>query len=291
MNLLFKRGESIVTWCREEFFRQPVQLRRILSDQPESCRALRGKAPSIGLGSVMAWQEWNRHDSPVSGWQCKSGQYQYSETHIPELSRLCRKEDIPEWSCDIQDVEGVYASKSELGGFSDLDSWVESKAPHLIENISVKGLSDTLAHHEIRILNGPPGADNFRRHTWDGRLFLMNDGGSHHFAAARYMAKRLGKSVPLTGSLVSYSIDPDAMQRLRDLYDIFALPETLQGSFHEAMESIGATYFWIPFPPPCKDQVFAVLLPRDERIARRASAAMRKTSTFDLVAHLAAISC
>ncbi|WP_374704816.1 DUF6685 family protein [Escherichia coli] len=34
----------------------------------------------------------------------------------------------------------------------------------------------------------------------------MNEGGSHHFATARYQACRLGIAVPLTGRLSRYSI-------------------------------------------------------------------------------------
>ncbi len=47
----------------------------------------------------------------------------------------------------------------------------------------------------------------FAEYPWTQRKrYWLNEGGSHHFAAARYQACRLGIAVPLTGRLSRYSI-------------------------------------------------------------------------------------
>src|SRR3546814_4338531 len=77
----------------------------------------------------------------------------------------------------------------------------------MIDEISHDRLRRNLAHNEIRILDKNSKADFFVRHTWDGRVFLANSGGSHHFAAARLIAGELGDKVPLNGLLYTRYLD------------------------------------------------------------------------------------
>ncbi|ECN5820950.1 hypothetical protein AAO05_22600, partial [Salmonella enterica subsp. enterica serovar Infantis] len=56
------------------------------------------------------------------------------------------------------------------------------------------------------------------------RLYWLNDGGSHHFGAARYQACRLGIAVPLTGRLCRYGVNVPMISAIRQQWHLFAVP-------------------------------------------------------------------
>ncbi len=117
------------------------------------------------------------------------------------------------YTADIQDIEGLESSKSNLLAFGSLDTLVESNSPEMIDSITNEKLQKNLSHHEIRIIH-QKGIDFFAKYNWDSRLFLSNSGGSHHFCAARYIASRIGQSIYLHGRLHHYFIDKDKLSAL-----------------------------------------------------------------------------
>ncbi|CAM5427238.1 putative protein OS=Stutzerimonas stutzeri OX=316 GN=CXK94_17845 PE=4 SV=1 [Stutzerimonas stutzeri] len=80
-----------------------------------------------------------------------------------------------------------------------MDDMVVRNSPEMIDEISPAKLAKNLAWDEIRIISHVDH-DYFATWAWDGRVFLMNSGGSHHFAAAKYIAARLEQPVELTGT-------------------------------------------------------------------------------------------
>lgn len=70
-----------------------------------------------------------------------------------------------------------------------MDDMVVRNSPEMIDEISPAKLAKNLAWDEIRIISHVDH-DYFATWAWDGRVFLMNSGGSHHFAAAKYIAAR-----------------------------------------------------------------------------------------------------
>jgi hypothetical protein len=69
-------------------------------------------------------------------------------------------------------------------------------------------------------------------------LYWLNDGGSHHFGAARYQARRLGIAVPLTGRLCRYGVNVPMISAIRQQWHLFAIPaDELFGSFFDAMNA------------------------------------------------------
>ncbi|WP_425352097.1 DUF6685 family protein [Isorropodon fossajaponicum symbiont] len=60
-------------------------------------------------------------------------------------------------------------------------------------------------------------------YSWDKRIFLMNSGGSHHFASARYIANKLNKNVGISGKLEKYNINQNIVRQLLNKYDVFYL--------------------------------------------------------------------
>ncbi|QBY56502.1 hypothetical protein E0W60_36135 (plasmid) [Cupriavidus oxalaticus] len=204
----------------------------------------------------------------------------------PEYTRLGRCEVDTQWTCDISELHGFSASKSDLRDFATTDQMVEKNSREMISEISLKKLDENLAHREIRIIHSP-GSDYFTRYRWDGRLWLMNSGGSHHTAAAKYIAARLGCQVPLSGKLYTYSLDPRAIASLCNDYRMFVISNDseFQNAFSQAMRSFNATWLWHSMPRPYTD-ARAILLPRNESRSMHVAKALDTAGIADLGAHL-----
>lgn len=150
-------------------------------------------------------------------------------------------------------------------------------------------MRENLSFERVDIVNKRNGTDFFLMYKWDGRVFLMNSDGAHHFSAARYIADRLNKSVRLEGRLVIHHLNPSAVAELRRQFDLFALSNKscLMVDFRQIMENFGATYYWMCLPRPLNldkelwDNDVVVLMPKNELQSRRASKILRQNGFID----------
>lgn len=270
---------AVLAAVGEDILAQPVGLRRAMTS-PQA--PLLEPTPTVSASSVVQWHACAHRLFASSASGARSG---YSERANP-LQGLVRREEIADFTCDIQTVMGLHASKADLQRFTGLHEMAMACASDLITDISEASLRSNLAHEGVRILNSEGSGDFFAYHAWDGRLFLMNDDGSHHFVAARYIAARLGRAVPLTGVLHSYNLDPVAVANLRREYAMLVVPDAGLLAIQDALSSYRATYLCTHLPNPYVGQ-HVVLLPRHELRAARAAAVMQKAGMEDLGAHLA----
>lgn len=280
-----------------ESFGTPARVIKMLAKHPDIRVRIEEPAPVIAAGSVMQWHYWGKH-SPghwprrplgrIMGWKHEGGSYRSFEEHRPELEKFGLEDVTAQWTCDIQDLAGFSSSKSTLTDFTSTDDMVETNSPEMIDEITEEKLLKNLAHGEIRILHQKDTTtDHFARFLWDGRMFLMNDGGSHHLAAARYIASRLKRPVSLSAKLYTYSINPEAVNTLRSDFDLYLMsskPEIFN-DFHDAMESFEATYLLHQLPRPYSDDTHVILLPRNEPRSARVSKELGKAGLFDLGQH------
>jgi hypothetical protein len=220
-------------------------------------------SPNIALASVIQWDTWLKQ-SVIFYKTNISCYYVASSWGIPELA-LTTCEDIADWGCDIQDVRGLAASKAPLEKFSSLDHMAEVRSAQYIHPLSEQNLLNNLSHDEIRILHrADGGGDFFVRYLWDdGRIYLVNSGGSHHFVAARYIAARIGKAVPLRGRLHTYSLNPESVHRLLRAYQIFMVEERKSFDLHERMSACRVEYGRCALPNPFH-AFHAIFLPTDK---------------------------
>ena len=208
--------KKIIDGFREDLGR-PVGLLRLLEDvaqiratldEPSSCISAQSVIPWHELGTPPA-QDWPRRKrGELIGWRAEGGgRWQSFLVERPEYAQIGTKEITPEWSCDITDLHGFASSKSDLQCFKSTDQMVETNSREMIDQITPEKLTQNLAHREIRIIHTPGTDDHFCRYGWDGRLWLINSGGSHHTAAAKYIAARLKLPVTLTGKLLHLLIE------------------------------------------------------------------------------------
>ena len=274
----------------------PVKPLQLLLTCPQLHVTLDKPAPSICAGSIPHWHKlgadplsrWPRTDrGTLVGWRAVGGHWESFRLDRPEYAQIGQRETIPDWQCDITDIHGFSASKSNLKAFASTDDMVETNSPEMIDEITSEKLAKNLAHREIRIIHSPDSSDYFTCYFWDGRLWLMNSGGSHHTAAAKYIAARLRRPVKLNGKLYTYSLNPIAIDSLHRDFEMFVIGDESQvaSAFFDAMRSFKATWLWHPMPHPYT-KARAVLLPRNERRSMRVAEEFHNAGIADLGAFL-----
>lgn len=286
MSVRIRLLQSLYTSIKDELG-FPASLRKVLTNLP-AVPIPEDRIASVACHDIVRWHAWGHAEyGQVSGW--KQTAHGHEGTGLPLLVNFGLTRKIQHWTCDIQDVHGLGASKSKLSKFSSLDELVETNSRSMIQAVNQQGLKKNLAHKEIRILHDVQSGDYFVRHAWDGRVFLLNSGGSHHFSAARYIAKRIGEQVPLSGRLHEHLLNAPIVLDLIEKFDIYAIPQNWPSypspSFHELMRASRVTYFWSTLPQPW-NEFRAIFLPKAEIRSARVSHELRSSFAFDLGRHL-----
>jgi len=270
----------------------PATITRILRES-NPIAALPIPPPVVHMeAGVVHWQRWNESRSDgygpgvLHGYDHRNGLREGWARHVPSLERIVSQTIVPHFSCDITDVDGIGAAKGFPERFAELDAWVENDSPEMIHPMTAETLQRDLDHREIRIFD-PEGGDYFVRHAWDGRLFLSNAGGAHHFAAARYLARRLGQKVPLEGKLYSYAFNASAIEELRNEFAMFTIPyDVLFGAgLQDALQSFHAPYYWRNMPREYPG-IMVIFLPKSCDRSMRIAQVMRKIGMLDFGAYL-----
>lgn len=275
---------------------KPLALRELLSKSHHPKGDLLEPERSVAEGSVVNWHRWALHSAfdwprlPIAtlrGWAPRRDGYGFETVHIPELAALAFDVVIDGHTLDLREIEGFSCSKSDLHQHLSVEDFARQRCPDWISDVSHESLRKLLAHGEIRVLNCPHHADHFSQYGWDGRMFLSNSGGSHHTAAAQYVANRLGVGVPMSAPLRVHLLNETTVRALVTRYEIFAVPEgaSFQVPFHAALEAVRATYFWHRMPHPYLDRR-AVFLPRQDARSLKVASELHNARAPDLGAHL-----
>ncbi len=239
-----------------------------------------------GAGSAM---RAHRTKGELWGWQPDSTQYISVRLKCPALLAL-EHQVTRRVTVDIQAIEGMAASKSELTDVATMRDFALQHCPDWIQNVSLQSLYLNLAHDQVRIVRPETTNDSLAVYAWDGRVFLSNAGGSHHFATAQYIAAELRVDVPIEATLILTSLNPSAVAALGHQFTML-LVDDLYGSLHDAMRSFGAAYYAIDLPvsPEMRRSSTAhvVFLPRDNARSRRVASVMLDGGVPDVGEHLA----
>ncbi|MFK0093886.1 DUF6685 family protein [Pseudomonas sp. NPDC090592] len=254
----------------------PARLRRVIADTPRLRMRVDDTAAVIAASSVVRWHEWAQrigfgHGSgksgEVRGWRSINDHSHSEHRQIPALARLGKSETQAGFTCDIGDVTGLSASKSELYRFFSLQQMAEQTCQAFTRDMSQEGLAQNLRWPEIGIVHG--SSDFMVQYGWDDGLYLANSGGSHHFVAARHIATRLQQPVALHGRLVRNDLDAEAAAELNDEYAIYAVSkDPFFADAFDALRDFKATHYWGDLPPPYENGM-AIFLPREEARSRK----------------------
>lgn len=281
---------------------QPVRLLNHLANTAELRVPVDSLPHCIAMNSMIRWHDLGvgvpdedfgltPKNGVLDGWrQIDSTTYGCFQVKRDEFKDFAHAVTLEDWQCDITDIHGFVASKSTLENFASTDAMVEEKSPSLISEITLAKLHDNLAHTDIGLIH-KPGEDWFCRYGWDNRLFVFNTNGSHHLAAAKYIAFRLGKAVPLRAKLEVHELNVQKLRGLRSDYDMFVVSKELYSpEFHEAMKEFGATYLSQILPKPFdRKKVTGLYLPKNEPKSALVAQLLRQADTFDFGVHLSSL--
>lgn len=279
----------------------PASVISLVNQEPGLNMPLVEYEKGISAEEVVKWDRFGQMSFGSSwttpgrlrGWTYSPGSNcNYGDTSIQrdDLANLGAEYEIQDWTCDIQDVDGFAASKSDLRMFKSMDAMVERNSKELIADVSPERLAEHLSWDEIRIISREDH-DYFATWAWDRRVFLINSGGSHHFAAAKYIAARIDVKVPLKGRYRVYGLNETALASLRRDFDIFVLSSWAehQNAFYRAMRAFQATYFCQALPQPYSEQ-HAIFLPKAEKRSVKVSEILRNAGFQDLGLYLKKLS-
>lgn len=156
--------------------------------------------------------------------------------------RLTQRRGVEGFEFDIADIEGIGNSKSSDRYFASVKAFGRDFSTYDKESVDVAGLSRMLSHREVRVLRREPG-DAVGVRLWDGRLFLYNAGGSHHFAGAHYIASEIKMCVPLRAKLEVIELNVPAVRWLLERFTPISIPlNTANAISRLVAQMLGSSY-------------------------------------------------
>ena len=178
---------------------------------------------------------WDRLNFNAVRWSFSKYGARRANCKIKELRQLIEEKNINSYEVELNQVVGLSNSKNNLSSVGNLDEFAIKYCSNYINDLSENRLNEMLSHKEIRIIHAEAYGDFFKRFSWREGIFLINNGGSHHFSAARYIAARLNKKIILKGRMVDCKLSKFAIERLMDKYTIFLIEKNmyLKGSLLE----------------------------------------------------------
>lgn len=106
----------------------------------------------------------------------------------------------------------------------------------------------------------------FYSYSWDRyRIHLPNNGGSHHFAAAKYIADQINKKIPINGKLKTYQLEADSIHSLLREFDLFAIVNHTRCVIENECKNFNAPVGFFDAPKPFNDQTIVFLSKTNKR--------------------------
>lgn len=189
----------------------------------------------------------------------------------PALDQICTSRASGAITLDIREITCLSASKGPLAQSETLDEFAIAECQREIGAATAKQLEACLSYYGVRLAS--PFRDDGEQLSavaWSGgTIYWANYDGSHHFAAARYIAGVLNQPVPITAPLTSYSIDRDAIATLTGEFVTWVMPDHDDTwSFVRMIHQYGMEIGVAAMPLPYHDELL-LLIPRHAAGASR----------------------
>ncbi|HAU1037974.1 TPA: hypothetical protein F8V06_14295 [Legionella pneumophila] len=192
----------------QEEFSHPARFIRKIKSHPQLQMLLKTPPKTANSDQIIHWNRWDSFYFDKKYIMNQRKGYDSTLQYIPELEFIVAVNKTENWWCDIRDIDCLGASKSDLSLFKTLDDFATTVNHNLITEISEQNLNNNLQWEGGRIFNNP----SFYCYAWDNkRIHLCNSGGSHHFSAARYLALKLNKKIPVCGRLYKVHLDSQSV--------------------------------------------------------------------------------
>lgn len=232
-------------WWRRRFKHPSIQartridawnsLRALLNRPSATLRWGTSEAQGIFGNAVSRVDTFGDHGCSAlnfDGWTLIDGRFRRMKAQSP-YGPLTISATTENFAFDITEIDGISASKSSDRYFATVQDFGADFTTYKRTPVDANGLATMLAHGEVRISN-PRTSDCVGVRLWDGKLFLYNDGGSHHFAGAAFIAKQLHLDVPLRARHEAIALNPQTVRWLLSTFVMLAVPNALAAPTHVA---------------------------------------------------------
>jgi hypothetical protein len=131
------------------------------------------------------------------------------------------KKEEKKTKLEIQKINDISTSKSRLEEFEDIETLIQEKSKELIYPINEEKLNENMQHEESRIFHSNDEVVIFT--PYNNKIKWRNSGGSHHFMATRYIAKKINKEIKISCTLEVKTLNKSFIKKIFDKYEIFLL--------------------------------------------------------------------
>lgn len=150
-----------------------------------------------------------------------------------------KKKEIKNFELEIQKINDIATSKSKLEEFEDMDILIQENSRELIYPINEKKINENMCHKESKIFHSNKERVVFT--PYNNRIEWDNSGGSHHFMATRYIAKKINKEIKITCTLEVKTLNKNFIEDIFNKYEIFLLNccENIKNILQKEMKKFG----------------------------------------------------
>ncbi|MEJ6002578.1 DUF6685 family protein [Paucibacter soli] len=253
---------------------------------------------TAALANVFPWHHVGNANANLLLWQPDGFGGMVASRQSPAQFAVTRQERVGHVELSIREVQGLSASKSPIENFPELDAFATAHCTDLLSDVTPQAARALLSKGNVRLWveglepKAPP--DNFVWHQWDERFFFSNCDGSHHFAAARWIALQTRTDIKVGAQLTMHTINMAAVINLVNQYDIFfvGFPEPADDSdalvscrapeteLHELMSRLQTPWAYLSLPWSAPDG-FLLILPKAFERSREVAQVLRSAGLTD----------
>lgn len=129
---------------------------------------------------------------------------------------------------DIQEITGFSASNSPIAQRRTMEEFMQKDCAGNYEPTE-QNFKTNYDHDQIRVIH-QPDSEKLMMYGWNPKLYLLNNGGSHHLACLRHIAAELGKSVPITTFMVLEALNQEAVNSFNQNYSLYLFAPSIHYS-------------------------------------------------------------
>lgn len=256
-------------------------LKVYLKERAKPASRPRDSGGSVWINKVIRWDIW------VDSIKCGNIRIVHqslgrdNNSTPPKLDSLVKLNFFPSYNIDIREIHGIAASKAMEKPFLDLDEMALNCCAGMIRPLTSTQLQKNLMWRGIRLF--PPNhGDELVSFGWeDKRIYVCNSDGSHHLAAARYIAGQLNLQCPIAAPLSDYSFDLQEVECLTANYDIFSVRKEDFSDLVGILQDLRVNFYSVKMPQELCCQM-VLLLAKDCCRSRKATYLLRRNKMFDL---------
>lgn len=219
----------------------------------------------VSCSAVIKWNEW-LGSSPYN--ECHytlRNKIDYCNIKSNDINSLIIKEESL-CEIEIQDINSLSASKSDLSSYSSLDDAALKMSSEHIKQMNMEGLESCLSH-----LNKRAWKDEYislNHYSWHSKNYLWDNGdGSHHFVAAKYIAKNICEKVYKKAKITKYTVDKGALHSFLSQNEMFLFNE-VEYHLNDILKNFGSSFGYLDLPSPLNEynpNTKILILPNNKR--------------------------